>query len=147
MNQEEKLSESPYESALAIRVRYQETDQMGVVYHGNYFAWFEMGRTEYLRETTGMSYQDLENANILMVIIKAECSYHKPAHYDEVLTLKTRLLRLTRVRIEHEYRLYRDEELLATGHTILATVDRTGKIIPVPASLLDPSAKNENSKK
>lgn len=145
MNKEEKTSQNNLESTLTLRVRYQETDQMGVVYHGNYFAWFEMGRTELLRETTGMSYQDLENSNTLMVIIKAECSYHKPAHYDEILTLKTRILRITRVRIEHEYRLYRDTELLATGHTILATVDRSGKIIPVPHFLIAPQEKMGNS--
>ena len=120
------------ENSIQFRVRYQETDQMGVVYHGNYFTYFEMGRTELLRESTGVSYRDLEERNTKMVVVKAECQYVKPAKYDDLLTLKTRVARTTRASVEHEYRLYRDETLLAVGRVRLATVDESGKIVPVP---------------
>ncbi len=120
------------ENSIQFRVRYQETDQMGVVYHGNYFTYFEMGRTELLREATGVSYRDVEESKTKMVVVKAECQYVKPAKYDDLLTLKTRVVRTTRASVEHEYRLFRDAELLAVGRVRLATVDDSGKIVPVP---------------
>lgn len=123
---------------IQFRVRYQETDQMGVVYHGNYFTYFEMGRTELLRETTGVSYGDLEKANVKMVVAKADCSYHKPARYDDLLTLKTRVSKCTRASLEHEYQLYRGSELLVVGHVKLVTVDSSGKIVPVPDWIRNP---------
>ena len=122
----------PFEGTIQFRVRYAETDQMGVVYHGNYFTYFEMGRTELLREATGVSYRDVEESATKMVVVKAECNFMKPAKYDDLLTLKTRVLRTTRASLEHEYRLFRDGELLAVGKTKLATVDNNGKIVPVP---------------
>ena len=126
------LASEPFEGTIQFRVRYAETDQMGVVYHGNYFTYFEMGRTELLREATGVSYRDVEESATKMVVVKAECNFMKPAKYDELLTLKTRGLRTTRASLEHEYRLFRDGELLAVGKTKLATVDNSGKIVPVP---------------
>lgn len=126
------LPSEPFEGTIQFRVRYAETDQMGVVYHGNYFTYFEMGRTELLREATGVSYRDVEESATKMVVVKAECNFMKPAKYDDLLTLKTRVLRTTRASLEHEYRLFRDGELLAVGKTKLATVDNTGKIVPVP---------------
>ncbi|MBP3558027.1 MAG: acyl-CoA thioesterase [Thermoguttaceae bacterium] len=126
------VAAEPFEGTIQFRVRYAETDQMGVVYHGNYFTYFEMGRTELLREATGVSYRDVEESATKMVVVKAECSFIKPAKYDDLLTLKTRVLRTTRASLEHEYRLFRDGELLAVGKTKLATVDNAGKIVPVP---------------
>jgi len=119
-----------------IRVRYQETDQMGVVYHGNYFTYFEIGRTEYLR-SFGYTYRDMEASGIYAVAVKVECSYHKPAKYDDLLTIKTAIKRITRVKIEYEHHIYRDTELLATGHIILAFVDTEGKIQLVPKWIRD----------
>lgn len=126
------IASEPFEGTIQFRVRYAETDQMGVVYHGNYFTYFEMGRTELLREATGVSYRDVEESATKMVVVKAECNFMKPAKYDDLLTLKTRVLRTTRASLEHEYRLFRDGELLAVGKTKLATVDNNGKIVPVP---------------
>ncbi|MBQ9875407.1 MAG: acyl-CoA thioesterase [Thermoguttaceae bacterium] len=120
---------------IQFRVRYQETDQMGVVYHGNYFAYFEMGRTELLREATGFSYRDIEESNVKLVVARAECSYIKPARYDDLLTLETRLAVLSRASLTHEYALYRDSELLAKGLTKLVAVDDFGKIVPVPKQI------------
>ena len=114
-----------------VRVRYQETDQMGVVYHGNYFTFFEIGRTEYLR-SCGYTYREMEISGVFAVAVKAECSYHRAAKYDDLLTIKTTIKRITRVKIEYEHHVYRDSELLATGHITLAFVDSTGKIQIAP---------------
>ncbi|MDR1959553.1 MAG: acyl-CoA thioesterase [Planctomycetaceae bacterium] len=132
---------SLYEFELPIRVRYQETDQMGVVYHANYLTYFEMGRTEAFR-SLGHTYHDMEASGLFCVVVHAECDYKKPAKYDDLLTLKVILKRVTRVKVEHEYRLYRGEELLATGKTTLAVVDRHGSISTVPNWML-PSADSE----
>ena len=114
-----------------VRVRYQETDQMGVVYHGNYFTFFEIGRTEYLR-CHGYTYREMESSGVFAVVAKAECSYHKAARYDDLLTIKTTIKRLTRVKVEYEHSVYRDSDLLATGHITLAFVDSEGKIQLAP---------------
>ncbi|MDO5308860.1 MAG: thioesterase family protein [Planctomycetia bacterium] len=123
----------PLENVIEFRVRYAETDQMGVVYHANYFAYFEMGRTELLRQTTGVSYRELEESNLMMAVVKLDCSYHKPACYDDWLTLRTRVTRVSRASLEHEYTLFRGSELLAVGHTRMATLEKsTGRVVPVP---------------
>jgi acyl-CoA thioester hydrolase len=114
-----------------VRVRYQETDQMGVVYHGNYFTFFEIGRTEFLR-SHGYTCREMEESGVLAVVVKAECSYHKASRYDDLLTIKTTIKRITRVKLEYEHHVYRDSELLATGHITLAFVDTEGKLQPVP---------------
>jgi len=116
---------------IQVRVRYQETDQMGIVYHGNYFTFFEIGRTEYLRDC-GYTYREIEASGVFAVAVKAECSYHKAAKYDDLLTIKTTIKRITRVKIEYEHHIYRDTELLATGHITLAFVDVDGKIQLAP---------------
>ena len=116
---------------IQIRIRYQETDQMGVVYHGNYFTFFEVGRTEYLR-SCGCTYRDMETTGVFGVVVKAECVYHKGAKYDDLLTIRTTIKRITRVKIEYEHHVLRDSELLATGHITLAFVDAAGKIQGVP---------------
>jgi acyl-CoA thioester hydrolase len=114
-----------------IRVRYEETDQMQVVYHANYFTYFEIGRTE-LSRANGISYKEIEASGVLAAVIKAECSYHRPAKYDDLLTVKTTVKRITRVKIEYEHQIFRNSELLVTGHITLAFIDRQGKIRPVP---------------
>ncbi|MDR3232583.1 MAG: acyl-CoA thioesterase [Planctomycetaceae bacterium] len=120
-----------------VRVRYQETDQMGVVYHANYFTYFEIGRTELSRKN-GFAYKEIEASGVLAAVIKAECSYHKPAKYDDLLTIKTTMKRITRVKIEYEHQIFRDSELLVTGHITLAFLNRQGKIQPVPDWIQEP---------
>lgn len=112
------------------RVRFSETDQMGVVWHGNYFSWFEMGRIEHLR-ARGVSYREIEERGTVFAVVHAECDFKKPAHYDDLLTLTTEIARVTPARVEHLYRLYRGEELLALGKTVLVTLDRDGNISPI----------------
>jgi len=84
------------------RVRYQETDQMGIVYYANFFVYFEMGRTELLR-ASGFRYRDLEERGVLFVVAKVECRFRRPARYDDDLVLKVEIARMTRARIDHKY--------------------------------------------
>lgn len=116
------------------RVRYKETDSMGIAHHSNYLTWFEMGRTEMLRANGG-SYRQMEVEGFFLVIIKAECRFKRPARYDDLLRLRTILSRVTAAKIEHAYELFRGGELLAEGHTTLACVDRAGVPQRVPAWL------------
>ena len=121
-----------------IRVRYSETDQMRVVYHGNYAQYFDIGRVAWLRNK-GLSYKWMEeNANMLPVV-SLTMNYKKPAKYDELLTLKTILKNRTTVKIEFDYELYNEsEELLTTGNSILVFVDmKTRKPISPPQYISD----------
>lgn len=114
-----------------VRIRYQETDQMGVLYHGNYFTLFEIGRTEILR-ACGYTYREMEESGLLGMVVKAECAYKKPAKYDDLVTIRTTIKRVTRVKIEYEHQLLRENELLAIGHITIAVVDKNGTIQRVP---------------
>src|SRR5258708_23248046 len=106
------------EHEIQLRVRYSEADAMGFLYHGNYFAFFEMGRTELLRAHGG-NYRKMEEEGLFMVVVSLECKYRKPARYDDLLTLKTRVARITPAKIEHDYRLYRDGALLTEAKSVL----------------------------
>ena len=121
-----------------IRVRYSETDQMRVVYHGNYAQYFEIGRVEWLRNK-GISYKWMEENGIMLPVVSLTMNYKRPARYDELLTLKTILKNRTTVKIEFDYELYNaNEELLTTGNSILVFVDmKTGKPISPPQYILD----------
>jgi acyl-CoA thioester hydrolase len=120
-----------------IRVRYSETDQMRVVYHGNYAQYFEIGRVEWLRNK-GISYKWMEENGIMLPVVSLTMNYKKPARYDELLTLKTILKNRTAVKIEFDYELYNEkEELLTTGNSILVFVDmKTGKPISPPQNII-----------
>jgi acyl-CoA thioester hydrolase len=122
------------EHELTIRVRYAETDRMGLLHHANYFVYFEMGRTELLR-AKGLSYRDVEDAGHFLVLVEIGCKFKRPAYYDDLLTLRTTLAKVTHVKIVHEYQLFRDGVLLAEGHSTLACVDREGKPQPLPEML------------
>jgi acyl-CoA thioester hydrolase len=116
---------------LQIRVRYQETDAMGRVHHANYLNYFEMGRTELLR-AAGRSYREVEDEGFYLVIAEVSCHYLLPARYDDLLTLRTTVLKARGARIEHEYKLFRGLELLATGKSVVACVDRQGNVRRLP---------------
>lgn len=124
------------EHEIEIRVRYQETDPMGLLHHSNYLTYFEIGRTELLRAAGG-NYRQMEEQGLLVVVVRAEVRYHRPARYDDLLRVHTRIARVTPVKIEHEYRLTRGGELLAVGHVTLAVVDRQGSVQRVPEWLVD----------
>jgi acyl-CoA thioester hydrolase len=119
---------------IAIRVRYAETDRMGLLHHANYFVYFEMGRTELLRQR-GLSYREIEDSGHLLVIVDLHCKFKKPAYYDDLLTLRTTVERVTHVKIVHAYQVLREGQLLAEGHSTLACVDRDGRPQALPAVL------------
>ncbi|MDR3635213.1 MAG: thioesterase family protein [Isosphaeraceae bacterium] len=119
---------------IEVRVRYAETDRMGLLHHANYFVYFEMGRTELLR-ARGFSYREIEDAGHFLVIVDIGCKFKRPAYYDDLLTLRTIVERVTHVKIVHRYEILRDGLLLAEGHSTLACVDREGKPQALPATL------------
>src|SRR5712672_577652 len=116
---------------ITIRVRYAETDRMGLLHHANYLVYFEQGRTELLREQ-GLSYKDLEDQGYLLVLTKVEVRYRRPARYDDLLTLRTIVERVTAVRIDHRYEVIRENTVLAEGSSTLACIDREGRPQALP---------------
>lgn len=119
---------------IQIRVRYAETDRMGLLHHANYLVYFEQARTELLRGRHA-SYKELEDQGYFLVVAKAEVKFKSPAHYDDVLTIRTTVARTSPVRLEHTYEVRRDGTLIAEGLTTLACVGRDGKLREMPAWL------------
>jgi len=119
---------------IQIRVRYAETDQMGFLHHANYLVYFEQGRVELLR-SRDMSYKDIESQGYFLVIARANVRYIRPARYDDLLTVRTHVVRATGARIDHRYEVLRDGELIAEGETTLACVDRDGRLQRIPEPL------------
>jgi len=116
-----------------VRVRYAETDRMGVVYYANFLVWFEVGRTEWLR-TTGWSYREMETDGISLPVIEVQCEYLQPARYDDEIEIRTRAAILTPVRIRFDYEVVRvgDDTVTATGHTVHAALDLNGRPCRLP---------------
>ena len=124
----------PVISETRLRVRYAETDQMGVVYHANYFVWFEVGRVELLRQL-GFSYREMEqNDGCGIAVIDARCRYKAPARYDDEVVVRTRLMRIRESLLQFGYELVRadDGTLLAEGDTTHIVVDLKMKKVPLP---------------
>jgi acyl-CoA thioester hydrolase len=121
-----------------LRVRYAETDQMGVVYHANHFVWFEIGRVELLRQL-GFSYRDMESKDgRFIAVAEAKCRYRAPVHYDEEVVVRTELLNVRDSVIHFRYELRRadDSGLLAEGETIHIVTDASMKIAALPEKYL-----------
>ena len=114
-----------------VRVRYAETDMMGVVYHGNYLPWFEIGRTNLLREH-GLPYRELEQEGFFLPVLEVYVKYSRPALYDDVLTIETTLAEKPTLKIRLAYEVRRGETLLAKGETVHAFIDRQGKPVRPP---------------
>lgn len=121
------------QSRASVTVRYAETDMMGVVYHGSYLPWFEIGRTTLLKEM-GLSYRQLEADGYRLPVLEVAAKYFRPAVYDDELTIVTTMTEKPLLRIRLEYEVRRGEELLATGMTVHAFIDREGKPVRPPAS-------------
>ena len=118
-----------------IRVIYGDTDQMGVVYYGNYLRFFEAARNDFLREK-GARWRDVESAHgIYLPVVEAKINYKRPAFYDDLLVIETMLAELGRASLRFEYKVLRGDDLLATGHTVHACVDKQGDIREFPAAL------------
>ncbi|HMO13978.1 MAG TPA: thioesterase family protein [Pirellulaceae bacterium] len=122
------------EHTIQLRVRYQETDGQGRLHHANYINYFEVGRVELLR-AAGFSYKELEENGIQLVVIAVQCEYVRSVGYDDVVSLTTRVTKSKGVRIEHEYVIEHEGEIVATGSTIVAAVGTDGKVKRLPAWL------------
>ncbi|MDC0869795.1 thioesterase family protein [Flavobacteriaceae bacterium] len=120
-----------------VRVRYGETDQMGVVYHGNYASYFEIARTEWLRNL-GVTYKELENKGIMLPVISLFFNFIKSAKYDDVLTIIVILKKKPLVKIEFDYEIYNQKkEKISTGNSVLAFMDmKTNKPLRCPDYIL-----------
>jgi acyl-CoA thioester hydrolase len=121
-----------------VRVRYAETDKMGVVYYANYFVWFEVGRTDLLRQS-GWNYRDMEAEGFGLPVIEAHCTYRESAKYDDDLEVRTTGTMLSAVRVKFTYDVVRpvDAATLATGTTVHATLDRQGRPCRLPERVRD----------
>ncbi len=118
-------------SRTKIAVRYAETDMMGIVYHGNYLPWFEVGRTTLLKEN-GLPYRELEAAGFRLPVLEVTCRYLQPARYDDELEIVTTLREKPMLRIKLEYEVRRGETVLATGYTTHAFVNPHGEPVRPP---------------
>ena len=120
-------------SVSTVRVRYAETDKMGVVYYANYLVWFEVARAELLR-SLGWSYREMESEGVALPVIEAQCAYHKPAKYDDELDVRAEGQMLSPVRMQFTYEVVRrgDTALTASGKTVHAAVDVNGRPCRLP---------------
>ena len=115
-------------------MRYAETDKMGIVYYANYLVWFEVGRTDLLRER-GWSYREMEDDGLSLPVVEAACAYRRPALYDDELEVRTTGVLLSPVRVRFDYQVVRpaDASTVAEGHTVHASLDRNGRPARLPA--------------
>ena len=127
-----------FTQSTSFRIRYGETDQMGVVYHGNYAQFFEIGRIDWLRDF-GISYKNMEENNVMLPVVNLQCKFIKPAEFDDKITVKTSLRKIPTVKIEFEYEIYNQKnELLTTGSTMLAFINmKTNKPMRCPDYILE----------
>jgi acyl-CoA thioester hydrolase len=125
-----------YTAQTTVRVRYSETDQMHYVYYGNYAAYYEVARVEALRQL-GLSYNDLETSGIMMPVIESHSYYHKPAKYDELLTIKVNIPQLPLVKIRFEYEIYAENgNKIHSGDTTLVFINiSSGKPTRAPSAM------------
>jgi acyl-CoA thioester hydrolase len=115
-----------------VRVRYADTDQMGITYHANYLVWFEVGRTDWLRHR-GWTYRDMEREGFLLPVIEVTCRYLAPARYDDEVEVHTEASLLTPVRVRFDYTLrIAGGVSVATGHTVHAVLDAGGRPCRIP---------------
>jgi len=121
------------QSRSQVTVRYAETDMMGIVYHGNYLPWFEIGRTALLKEQ-GLPYRQLEAEGFYLPVLEVAVKYLRPALYDDTLTIVTTMREKPTLRIRLEYEVLRGEEKLVTAHTLHAFIDREGRPVRPPAA-------------
>lgn len=120
----------------SIRVRYEETDMMGIVYHGNYFTWFEVGRVRMLEEI-GLCYRKLEETGFRLPVLEANAKYKSPARFDDTVIIKTYVREKPRARFRIEYELFCDDRLLCTGHTVHTFTNLNGQPTRPPKHFLE----------
>ena len=127
-----------------IRVRYSETDAMGFLHHSNYLSYFEVGRTELFRAQGG-NYRRMEELGLYFVVAKIEVRYRRPARYDDQLSLKTEISRVTPAKLEHHYCLMRENEVLAEADSIIACVNRVGEVQRTPEDLVEMTTSKDHT--
>jgi len=125
-------------STSTLRVRYAETDQMGVVYHANYLVWFEVARTDLLR-IHGWTYREMEASGVALPVIEVECRYRKPARYDDEMEIRTegRVISPVRMEFQYEVRVTGLDDLVATGRTAHAAIGTDGRPCRLPQRVLE----------
>ncbi len=119
-----------------IRVRYQETDNMGVVYYANYFVWFEIARSEYFR-SLGISYRELEKRGLYMMVASAACTYKAPAQYDDVVRIQAWITEVKNTSMKFEYRIFIGEKPIASGESGHVFTDKSRKPVRIPQEIRD----------
>ena len=122
----------PFE--VQVRVRYSECDAFGYLHHARYFEYLELARTELLR-AQGRRYRDLEQQGVFFVVARIECRYKAPLRYDDVVTIRTRVVRTTRTRVDHEYEILVDGRVVSEASSTLACVGRNGRPTLMPDDL------------
>lgn len=130
------IDATPRESTIEVRVRYAETDQMGVVYHANYLVWCEIGRTDLIRRL-GTSYADLERDGVGLAVIDASVRYHSAARYDDLIRIRTVLSDVRSRTVTFDYKIENAASglRLASAQTTLATLNKEGKLVAMPAEI------------
>ena len=123
------------QTSVPVRVRYHECDPMNVAHHAVYPVWLEIARTELLRQR-GLAYRACEERGVLFVVARMSLRYHKPARYDDELTVTVKAKASAGVKVDHDYEIHRGAELLTTASTTLVCVDRAGKLQPIPPGVL-----------
>ena len=125
-------------SRTRLRVRYADTDQMGVVYYANYLVWFEVGRTEWLRDA-GWSYREMEDAGVRLPVIEASCEYRQPLRYDDEVEIRTQATAMSPVRVRFDYEVVRlpADVVVADGRTVHAAIGREGRPCRLPSRVRD----------
>ena len=121
---------------LELRVRYHECDPMNVVHHGVYSTWLELARTEMLRRR-GSAYRDLEARGVIFVVARMNLRFHRPARYDDLLRIHAQAMAPRGIKVDHQYRICRGDELLADGQTTLVCVDRKGRPQRIATGIID----------
>lgn len=127
----ESTQQSMIRSHTQVTVRYAETDMMGIVYHGSYLPWFEIGRTTLLKEH-GLPYRQLEAEGYFLPVLELSLKYVRPALYDDIVTIITTMAEKPTLRIRLSYEVLRDDTLLATGQTVHSFIDRQGRPVRPP---------------
>jgi acyl-CoA thioester hydrolase len=123
-------------STTVIRVRYAETDMMGLTYHGNYFTWFEVGRVQMMDEL-GLPYRELEKRGYRLPVLEAHANFLRPTFFDDRLELGVKVRERPTARLRVDYELHRAGELCLTGHTVHAFVNLQGEVVKPPADVLE----------
>jgi len=120
------------------RVRYSETDQMGVAHNKSYFEWFEIGRTEFCR-TKGIPYREIEAQGFYLVVVEAFCKYRKPLRYDQTFIIRVTLREATSKKVVFDYEILtkEDRNLVASGYTVHIATNARGEVSPLPTPVLD----------